>query len=82
MNPIPISERPVEAQVKMNPQKWLSTKIKYDDELLYNDIMSDISHKIYHWIRETDDLIIHEEYQVLHQQIIELYLPFVEKKYK
>ena len=76
MNPIPIT------RIKMNQQKWLSTKIKYDDELLYNDIISEISHKIYQWIRETDDLILHEEYQVLHHQIIELYLPFVEKKNK
>jgi len=76
MNPIPIT------RIKMNQQKWLSTKIKYDDELLNNDIISEISHKIYQWIRETDDLILHEEYQVLHRQIIELYLPFVEKKNK
>lgn len=71
--PIPI------AKIKMNKEKWLSTKIKYDDKLLYNDIMYDISHIIHEWILDKDDLILREEYSVLQQHIINLYLPFVEK---
>ena len=73
MDPIPITK------IKMNRNKWLSTKIKYDDELLYNDIISEISNTVHQWILETDDLILREEHLVLHQKIIDLYLPFVEK---
>jgi hypothetical protein len=73
MDPIPITK------IKMNKHKWLTTKIKYDDELLYNDIICDISHIIHQWILDKDDLILHEEYPVLQQHIINLYLPFVEK---
>ena len=73
MDPIPITK------IKMNRQKWLSTKIKYDDELLYDDIIREISHKVHQWILEKDDLILREEHYILHQQIVDLYLPFVEK---
>lgn len=44
MNIIPITQN------KINKNKWLNTKIKYDNTLNLNDILIDMSKNIYLWI--------------------------------
>ena len=66
-------------QMIINKDKWLSKKIKYEDDIYYNDIINDISDIIIQWINEKDDLEITSDSQQLKDDLIHLLLPFVKK---
>tara|TARA_B100000123_G_C25647780_1_gene391789 strand:+ start:476 stop:697 length:222 start_codon:yes stop_codon:yes gene_type:complete len=66
-------------QMIINKDKWLSKKIKYEDDIYYNDIMNDITKIIIQWINEKDDLEITSDLQQLKDDLIHLLLPFVKK---
>lgn len=66
-------------QMIIDKDKWLSQKIKYEDDIYYNDIINDISDIIIQWINEKDDLEITSDSQQFKNDLIHILLPFVKK---
>ena len=67
MNPlVPITK------VKMSKDRWLNTKVKYEDELTVKDILEDMTDKTYEWISEKDDLSLVTDYDSFKNDFISL----------
>jgi hypothetical protein len=57
MNPlVPITK------TKISKERWLSTKVKYEENLTVKDILEDMSTKTYEWIIDKDDLALVTDY--------------------
>ena len=55
MNPshlVPITK------MKISKERWLNTKVKYEENLTVKDILEDMSTKTYEWIIDKDDLAL------------------------
>jgi len=50
--PLPITK------MKIPMDRWLSTKVKYEEVLTLKDILEDMSTKTYEWLTDKDDLSI------------------------
>lgn len=48
--PLPITK------MKVSKDRWLMTKIKYEEELTIQDILEDMMNKTYEWINDKSDL--------------------------
>ena len=48
--PLPITK------MKVSKDRWLMTKIKYEEDLTIRDILEDMMNKTYEWINDKDDL--------------------------
>ena len=48
--PIPITK------MKISKDKWLNTKVKYEENLTVKDILEDMSTKSYEWVNYMEDL--------------------------
>lgn len=48
--PLPITK------MKVSKDRWLMTKIKYEEELTIHDILEDMMNKTYEWINDKSDL--------------------------
>jgi hypothetical protein len=67
MNPlVPITK------MRASIDKWLSTKVKYDDELTIKDILEDMADKTYEWIIDKDDLSLVTDYDSFKNDFISL----------
>ena len=62
-------------QMLIDKDKWLSKKIKYEEDIATNDIINDIIDMIIKWILEKDDLIITSDTGDIKQDIIMKLLP-------
>lgn len=62
-------------QMLIDKDKWLSKKIKYEEDIATNDIINDIIDMIIKWILEKDDLIITSDSEHIKQDIIMKLLP-------
>ena len=52
--------------------KWLSTKVKYEENLTIKDILEDMSTKTYEWIIDKDDLALVTDYDSFKNDFIHL----------
>ena len=52
--------------------KWLSTKVKYEENLTVKDILEDMSTKTYEWIIDKDDLALVTDYDSFKNDFISL----------
>ena len=59
----------------IDKDKWLSKKIKYEENIVTNDIINDISEMIIQWILEKEDLIITSDQEDMKQDLIMKLLP-------
>lgn len=50
LTPLPITK------MKVSKDRWLMTKIKYEEDLTIKDILEDMMNKTYEWINDRDDL--------------------------
>lgn len=69
MNPphlVPITK------VKMSKDRWLNTKVKYEENLTLKDILEDMTDKTYEWISEKDDLSLVTDYDSFKNDFISL----------
>ena len=60
----------------IDKDKWLSTPIKYETEVSYNDIINDISDMILQWILKKDDLHIFSDPIEIKLALIAKLLPY------
>ena len=44
--------------MKISKERWLNTKVKYEENLTVKDILEDMSTKTYEWIIDKDDLAL------------------------
>ena len=63
----------------IDKDKWLSKKIKYEEDIYYNDIVNDINEMIINWILKQDDLEIITDPESIKNDLIKILLPFVKK---
>ena len=67
MNPlVPITK------VKMSKDRWLNTKVKYEENLTLKDILEDMSTKTYEWIIYQEDLSLVTDYDSFKNDFISL----------
>lgn len=66
-------------QMFIDKDKWLSKKIKYEEDIYYNDIINDINEMIINWILKQDDLEIITDSESIKNDLIKILLPFVKK---
>ena len=52
--------------------RWLSQKIKYEEDLTVKDILEDMSDKTYEWIIDKDDLALVTDYDSFKNDFINL----------
>lgn len=64
--PIPITK------MKISKERWLNTKVKYEENLTIKDILEDMSTKTYEWIIDKDDLSINQDYDSFKNDFINL----------
>jgi hypothetical protein len=62
--PIPITK------IKISFDDWLTTPIKYDDNLFLKDILLEISQKTYQWMLEQDDLEPLTNFEQFHKDFL------------
>ena len=66
MDLIPITK------MKINKDKWLQTKIKYEDDLTIKDILKIMSRKNYLWLESKEDITILTDYKSFEDRFIQL----------
>ena len=59
----------------IDKDKWLSKKIKYEENIVTNDIINDINDMIIQWILEKEDLNITSDPEDMKQDLIMKLLP-------
>ena len=59
----------------IDKDKWLSKKIKYEENIVTNDIINDINDMIIQWILEKEDLNITSDPEDMKQNLIMKLLP-------
>lgn len=64
--PLPIT------RLKITKEKWLNTKIKYEEEMIMEDILDEMSHKSYRWIMGKKDLEPITDYDSFKEKFINL----------
>ena len=62
-------------QMLIDKDKWLSKKIKYETDIINNDIINDITDLIIEWILDKDDLEIISTPEDIKQSLIMKLLP-------
>ena len=64
--PVPITK------IRVSIDKWLSTKVKYEENLTIKDILNDMTDKTYEWIIDKDDLSLVTDYDSFKNDFINL----------
>ena len=59
--------------------KWLNTKVKYEENLTIKDIIEDMSDKTYEWIIDKDDLALVTDYDSFKNDFIYLMYDYENK---
>lgn len=79
MNLIPITK------IKINKEKWLNTKIKYEKKMIINDVLNNMSKIILKWIYNLKDYDLNtDKDSFIHDfktMIYDKYLSEIDKKY-
>ena len=66
MDLIPITK------MKINKDRWLQQKIKYEDNLTVKDILKIMSRKNYLWLESKEDITITIDYESFEDRFIQL----------
>ena len=76
MNPphlVPITK------MKIPIDKWLNTKVKYEENLTLKDILNDMTDKTYEWLTDKDDLSLVTDYDSFKNDFISLMYDYENK---
>ena len=58
--------------MKISKERWLNTKVKYEENLTVKDILEDMNDKTYEWIIDKDDLALVTDYDSFKNDFIHL----------
>ena len=64
--PLPITK------MKIPIDRWLNTKVKYEENLTVKDILEDMTDKTYEWLSDKDDLALVTDYDSFKNDFISL----------
>lgn len=59
-------------KMKISKERWLNTKVKYEENLTIKDILEDMSTKTYEWVISQDDLALVTDYDSFKNGFIHL----------
>ena len=59
-------------RIKISKDKWLNTKIKYEEELTIENILDEMCQKSYDWILSKGDLDVICDYDTFKEDFINL----------
>ena len=59
-------------KVKIDKDRWLQQKIKYEDNLTIKDILKIMSRKNYLWLESKEDITITIDYESFEDRFIQL----------
>ena len=59
-------------KMRVSIDKWLNTKVKYEENLTIKDILEDMNDKTYEWIIDKDDLALVTDYDSFKNDFIHL----------
>ena len=59
-------------KMRVSIDKWLNTKVRYEENLTIKDVLEDMSTKIYEWIIDKDDLALVTDYDSFKNDFISL----------
>tara|TARA_B100000900_G_scaffold101637_1_gene84198 strand:- start:1138 stop:1599 length:462 start_codon:yes stop_codon:yes gene_type:complete len=71
--PLPITK------IRIPIDKWLNTKVKYEENLTIKDILEDMNDKTYQWINDKDDLTLVTDYDSFKNEFIHLIYDYENK---
>jgi len=57
MDPIPITE------IKITKERWLNTRIQYEENMYVRDIIDMLCNKVYNWILSKNDFFLTMDYR-------------------
>ena len=80
MNHLDISHLVPITKTKIPIDKWLNTKVKYEENLTVKDILEDMSTKTYEWIIDKDDLALVTDYDSFKNDFIHLMYDYENKR--
>lgn len=63
--------RPI-TKIKISKEKWLNTKIKYEEDLYIRNILEDMCIKTYKWVNSKDDFNVITDYDSFKSEFINL----------
>lgn len=66
MDPIPVTK------IKMPKDKWLSLKIKYEENITMEDILQRMSRRSFQWLNSIDEYNIIKDYDSFENEFINL----------
>lgn len=66
MDPIPVTK------IKMPKDKWLSLKIKYEENITMKDILQRMSRRSFQWLNSIDEYNIIKDYDSFENEFINL----------
>ena len=59
-------------KIKISKEKWFNQKIKYENNILFKDILEDMCFETYEWMNTKDDLNIIVDYDSFKKEFINL----------
>ena len=59
-------------KMKIPIDKWLTIKVKYEENLTIKDILEDMASKSYEWISKQNDLSINQDFTSFKEEFINL----------
>jgi len=59
-------------KIKIEKQKWLETKIKYEDNKNIKEVLEEMSFNIYTWLNNQEEFITIVDYESLNDNFINL----------
>jgi len=65
----PINLVPI-TKISVSKDRWITTKIKYEDELTVKDVLEDMASKSYEWINHKSDLEHVQDYDSFKNEFI------------
>tara|TARA_B110000046_G_C12992622_1_gene398528 strand:+ start:1206 stop:1436 length:231 start_codon:yes stop_codon:yes gene_type:complete len=65
----PINLVPI-TKISVSKDRWITTKIKYEDELTVKDVLEDMTTKSYEWINHKSDLDHVQDYDSFKNEFI------------
>lgn len=65
----PINLVPI-TKISLSKDRWITTKIKHEDELTVKDVLEDMASKSYEWINHKSDLEHVQDYDSFKNEFI------------
>lgn len=65
MDPIPITK------IKITKERWLNTRIQYEEDMYVRDIIDMLCNKVYNWTKSKNDFFLTMDYGSFKESFIQ-----------